>query len=53
MIEQVRNHPALDEIRTEARTYVEKAAADLDFFPDSQTRRDLLALNRHLLTRSF
>lgn len=53
MIERVRNHPALEGIRAEARTYVEKAAADLDFFPDSPTRRDLLALNRHLLTRRF
>ena len=53
MIETVRKHPALEEIRAEARTYVERAAADLDPFPDSPIRQDLLALNRHLLTRNF
>lgn len=53
MIERVRRHPGLEEIRAEARTYVERAAGDLDAFPDSPAREDLLALNRHLLTRRF
>ncbi|MGM0663853.1 MAG: polyprenyl synthetase family protein [Thermodesulfobacteriota bacterium] len=53
IIRRVREDPSLDEIRAEARGYVERAAGSLESLPDVQARQDLLTLNQQLLTRSF
>ncbi len=53
LIRRVREDPSLDEIRAEARAYVERAAACLESLPDVQAKKHLLALNQRLLTRRF
>lgn len=53
LIRRVCDDPSLDEIRDEARAYVERAAGALKALPAVQARDDLLALNQQLLTRSF
>jgi octaprenyl-diphosphate synthase len=53
IIRQVSESPCLEEIRSEAREYVERAAGALDVLPDSPARQDLLALNQQLLIREF
>ncbi len=52
VLESVRGCGGLDVIRDEAGRHVNLAARALEAFPDSRARRDLLALNRHLLSRS-
>ena len=53
VIRRVRGSGSLEEIQQEARSHVLQAEDALNAFPDSPVRRDLLTLNRHLLTRSF
>ncbi|MFP4036716.1 MAG: polyprenyl synthetase family protein [Desulfobacteraceae bacterium] len=53
IIKLVRHSGGLADIRAEARVQAELAARELEVFPDSRTRRDLLALNSYLLSRSF
>jgi len=53
VIRRVREAGALEEIQEEARSHVLQAEQALSAFPDSPIRQDLLALNRHLLSRSF
>jgi geranylgeranyl pyrophosphate synthase len=53
IIKWVRQSGGLADIRAEARTQAELAARELEVFPDSRARRDLLALNSYLLSRSF
>ena len=47
----VRGKGALDHIRGEARTYVDKAAECLSQFPDLPAKRGLLELNRFIVER--
>ncbi len=53
LIRRVREDPSLDEIRAEARAYVERATGALESLPDVQAKKDLLTLNQRLLTRRF
>jgi len=51
IIDLVRRNGALDRIRNEARTYVDRATMCLEIFPDSETKRDLITLSRHIVDR--
>jgi octaprenyl-diphosphate synthase len=53
LVETVRRKGALDEIRREAREYVDEGAACLGEFPDSETRRCLLELNQFIVQRGY
>jgi octaprenyl-diphosphate synthase len=53
MIVEVRESSGLEDIRAEAREYVDKAAQALDGFQDSPVREKLLFLNQSLLNREF
>jgi len=53
LIELVRSSGAVDQIRHEARSYVEKAAGYLDPFPDSSAKKNLLELNRYVIDRKY
>jgi octaprenyl-diphosphate synthase len=51
LIELVRRNGALDRIRDEAQTYVNKAADCLGPFPDSPAKESLLELNQYVIER--
>jgi len=51
IIDLVRRKGALDRIRDEAQSYVDKAINCLDTFPDSATKRDLIILSQHIIDR--
>jgi len=51
IIDLVRRNGALDRIRDEAQSYVDKAINSLDIFPDSTTKRDLAILSQHIIDR--
>ena len=53
LIELVRSSGAVDQIRQEARSYVEKAAGYLDRFPDSSAKENLLELNQYIIDRKY
>ena len=49
----VRSKSALDKIRNEARSYVDRAAQCLNMFPDSPAKRGLLELNQFIVERKY
>jgi len=49
----VRSKGALDEIKDEARSYVDRAAECLSRFQDSPAKRGLLELNRFIVERKY
>jgi octaprenyl-diphosphate synthase len=51
IIDLVRRNGALDHIRDEAQSYVDKAINSLDIFPDSTAKRDLAILSQHIIDR--
>jgi octaprenyl-diphosphate synthase len=53
LIEFVRGNGALDQIRDEAQSYVDRAANCLDPFPDSPTKESLLELNQYIVDRKY
>ncbi|MCK4784581.1 MAG: polyprenyl synthetase family protein, partial [Desulfobacteraceae bacterium] len=53
LIEIVRSNGALDQIRDEAQTYVNKAAGYLSSFPDSPAKESLLELNQYIIERKY
>jgi len=53
VIELVRNNGAIDQIRSEARIYVDKAATFLDLFPESPVKEDLMELNAYMVERRY
>ena len=53
VIELVRNNGAIDQIRSEAKIYVDKAATFLDIFPDSSVKEDLMELNAYMVERRY
>jgi octaprenyl-diphosphate synthase len=53
LIGLVRSKGALDQIKDEARAYVDRAAGCLSRFPDSPAKRGLLELNRFIVERKY
>jgi octaprenyl-diphosphate synthase len=53
LIGLVRSKGALDQIKDEARSYVDRAAECLSRFPDSPAKRGLLELNRFIVERKY
>jgi len=53
LIEIVKSNGALDQIRDEAQTYVNKAAGYLSPFPDSPAKQSLLELNQYIIERKY
>jgi octaprenyl-diphosphate synthase len=53
MIGLVRSKGALDHIKDEARSYVDRAAGCLSRFPDLPAKRGLLELNRFIVERKY
>jgi len=53
LIDLVRSKGALDEIKDEAKSYVDRAAGCLNRFPDSPAKRGLLELNRFIVERKY
>ena len=53
LIGLVRSKGALDQIKDEARSYVDRAAGCLSKFPDSPAKRGLLELNRFIVERKY
>lgn len=53
LIGLVRGKGALDQIKDEARSYVDRAAGCLSRFPDSPAKRGLLELNRFIVERKY
>ena len=53
VIELVRSNGALERIRDEAESYVDEAEKNLQIFPDSSAKSDLLQLNRSLMKRTY
>jgi len=53
LIGLVRSKGALDQIKDEARSYVDRAAGCLSRFPDSTAKRGLLELNRFIVERKY
>ena len=53
LIGLVRSKGALDQIKDEARSYVDRAAGCLSRFPDSPAKRGLLELNRFIVERKY
>jgi octaprenyl-diphosphate synthase len=51
LIMLVRSMGALDKIRDEAGSYVDRAAGYLDLFPDSPTKKSLMELNEYIIKR--
>ena len=51
LIESVRRNGAIERVRKEALSYIDKATSCLDFFPGSEVRDDLLRINRYALER--
>ncbi|MBW2022215.1 MAG: polyprenyl synthetase family protein [Deltaproteobacteria bacterium] len=49
----VRSNGALARVRNEAEAYVRKAAEQLDSFPHSKAKDNLLELNAYIVNRSF
>jgi len=49
----VRSKGALDQIKDEAKSYVDRAAECLSRFPDSPAKRGLLELNRFIVERKY
>jgi len=53
VIELVRNNGAIDQIRSEAKIYIDKAATFLDLFPESSVKEDLMELNAYMVERRY
>ncbi|MBW2349330.1 MAG: polyprenyl synthetase family protein [Deltaproteobacteria bacterium] len=53
LTELVRERGALDQILREAASFVNRAAASLQRFPDSYHRRDLVELSRYIVERRY
>ena len=53
LIDLVRSKGALDQIKDEARSYVDRAAGCLTRFPDSPAKRGLLELNQFIVERKY
>ena len=53
LIGLVRGKGALDQIKDEARAYVDRAAGCLSRFPDSPAKRGLLELNQFIVERKY
>ena len=53
LIGLVRSKGALDQIKDEARSYVDRAAGCLSRFPDSPAKRGLLELNQFIVERKY
>ena len=53
LIGLVRSKGALDQIKDEAKSYVDRAAECLSRFPDSPAKRGLLELNRFIVERKY
>jgi len=53
LIDLVRSKGALDQIKDEAKAYVDRAAECLSRFPDSPAKRGLLELNRFIVERKY
>lgn len=53
LIGLVRSKGALDQIKDEARSYVDTAAGCLSRFPDSPAKRGLLELNQFIVDRKY
>ena len=53
LIDLVRKSGAIERIRQEARTYVDKAAVSLDRFPDSDIKSNILELNQYIIDREL
>lgn len=53
LIGLVRSKGALDQIKDEARSYVDRAAGCLSRFPDSPAKRGLLELNQFIVDRKY
>jgi octaprenyl-diphosphate synthase len=53
LIGLVRSKGALDQIKDEARAYVDRAAGCLSRFPDSPAKRGLLELNQFIVDRKY
>jgi len=53
LIGLVRSKGALDQIKDEARSYVDRAAGCLSRFPDSPAKSGLLELNRFIVERKY
>ncbi|MBW1781658.1 MAG: polyprenyl synthetase family protein [Deltaproteobacteria bacterium] len=51
IIDLVRQNGALDRIRKEAQSYVDRATSCLEVFPDSSIKRDLIVLSQHIINR--
>ena len=53
VMELVRKSGALERVKREAEGYVEKAARQLEDFPDSEAKDSLLELNQYIVERPF
>jgi octaprenyl-diphosphate synthase len=53
LIRRVKSHGAIEQIRSEASEYVERAGGVLGLFPDSPERRSLMELGGYILTRHY
>ena len=53
LIGLVRSSGAVDEIRNEAQSYVDKAGTCLSLFPESPAKRDLLELSQYVIDRIY
>lgn len=53
LLDFVRDNGALDRVRAEAEAYVSRAAEQIETFPPSEARDNLLELNRYIVRRSF
>jgi octaprenyl-diphosphate synthase len=52
LIRRVRNHGAIERVRSEASEYVAKADELLGIFPETQVKHDLVELGAYILARS-
>ena len=53
LISIVRKSGAIEEIRSEAKDYVDKASRFLSVFPESLYKEELIALNEYIANRNF
>ncbi len=53
LVKTVRRNGALEQIRLEAREYVDEGTVCLDEFPDSEAKENLLELNQFIVQRSY
>lgn len=53
VIELVRNNGAIDQVRSEAKIYTDKASTFLDLFPESPVKKELMELNACMVERWY